>query len=136
MAARSKKKWSQHVTETSDAMDVAKGTFASKDPEKIARDVERDAERSTRRKAPAYRSAMSMLTFYINRAGKTLSPEHRDVLERAKDVLRERFGPDATAKPSKRTPTAKKSGAKKSSAKKASTRKKPSSRKKHAANAR
>jgi hypothetical protein len=124
MASKRKtgKKWSQHVTETSDAMDIEKGTFASDDPEKIARTVEQDAERSTRRKSTPYRSAMSMLTFYINRGGKNLTAKHRKVLEDAKDVLREKFGPDA--KPaSKSRPGTKKRSAKKRATKKAATQK-------------
>ena len=84
------------VTETSNAMDVASGTFAKRSPRAIAREVEHDAETSTRRKSTPYRSAMSMLTFYINRAGKNLSPERRKILEQAKDVLREEFGPERT----------------------------------------
>jgi hypothetical protein len=106
--AKPPKKWSQHVTDTSNAMDIADGTFASEDPEKIARDVEKDAEASTRRKSSPYRSAMSMLTFYINRAGKNLTPKHRKVLEDAKDVLREQFGPKATAAKSKKAAPKKK----------------------------
>jgi hypothetical protein len=93
-----KRKWSQHVNETSDAMDIAPGTFAQSDPQKIARDLEHDAEASTRRKSSPYRSAMSMLTFYINRAGKNLSPKRRQILEDAKDVLRAEFGPDSGKK--------------------------------------
>jgi hypothetical protein len=87
------KKWSARVTATSDAMDVADGTFTQDDPEKIARAVEQDAERSSRRKSTPYRSAMSMLTFYINRAGSNLTAEQRELLERAKEVLRKEFGP-------------------------------------------
>jgi len=104
MATKAKpvKKWSQHVTDTSNAMDIADGTFDSEDPEKIARAVEGDAESSNRRKSSPYRSAMSMLTFYINRAGKNLTPKHRKVLEDAKDVLREQFGPKAPAAKSKK----------------------------------
>jgi hypothetical protein len=68
--AKAPKKWSQHVTETSNAMDIEDGTFASDDPVKIARRVKKDAEASNRRKSSPYRAAMSMLTFYINRAGK------------------------------------------------------------------
>ena len=104
--ARSPRKWSQHVTETSDAMDIEDGTFASDDPQRIARAVEKDAERSNRRKSSPYRSAMSMLTFYINRAGKNLTPRHRKVLEDAKHVLREQFGPKASV--SKRKKASKK----------------------------
>jgi hypothetical protein len=121
MASKRKtgKKWSQHVTETSDAMDVEKGTFASDDPEKIARAVEGDAERSSRRKSTPYRSAMSMLTFYINRGGKNLTAKHRKVLEDAKDVLRAKFGPNSKS--------ASKSGSatKKQSAKKPGSTKRP-----------
>jgi RNA polymerase-interacting CarD/CdnL/TRCF family regulator len=110
MPARSKtpkkstpsEKWSQHVTETSNAMDIEAGTFASGDPVQIAHAVEKDAESSNRRKSSPYRSAMSMLTFYINRAGKNLAPKQRKVLEDAKDVLREEFGP--AAKPKKAAP--------------------------------
>jgi hypothetical protein len=100
--AKSPKKWSQKVTETSNAMDIADGTFASDDPRKIARTVEKDAEVSKRRKSSPYRSAMSMLTFYINRAGKNLTPERRKVLEDAKDVLRDEFGPKKAATKTKR----------------------------------
>jgi hypothetical protein len=98
MTAKQKapKKWSQHVTQTSNAMDIEGGTFASDDPRKIARALEKDAESSKRRKSSPYRAAMSMLTFYINRAGKNLTPKHRKVLEEAKDVLRAEFGPEST----------------------------------------
>ena len=95
-SVKTKNTWSARVTATSNAMDVAPGTFAQKDPEKIATALERDAERSTRRKEPAYRSAMSMLTFYINRAGTNLSATETKTLEEAKTVLRARFGPAAT----------------------------------------
>ncbi len=121
---KSSKKWSQRVTETSDAMDIASGTFASDDPEKIARTVEKDAESSSRRKSSPYRSAMSMLTFYINRAGKNLTPNHRKVLENAKEILREQFGPGST----KKTPATKSAAIKKSPAKKKSPKKKNAKR--------
>src|ERR1700712_3542752 len=88
-----KKYWSARVTETSDAMDIAGGTFAKDDPKAIAHELEHDAEKSNRRKSSPYRSAMSMLTFYINRAGKNLPAARRKILEDAKDVLREEFGP-------------------------------------------
>ena len=87
------RKWSQHVTETSNALDIEQGTFALDDPKKIARALYADAEKSHRRKSAPYRSAMSMLTFYINRAGKQLSPQRRKVLEDAKTVLREKYAP-------------------------------------------
>ena len=93
--ATEKRKWSKHVNETSNAMDIADGTFKQSDPRKIARAVERDAEQSDRRKSSPYRSAMSMLTFYINRAGKNLSAKQRKTLEEAKQVLRDEFGPKA-----------------------------------------
>jgi hypothetical protein len=87
-----KKKWSQHVTETSDAMDLQPGVFTGHDPRAIAESVARSAERSTRRKAEPFRSAMSMLTLYANRAGKNLSASQRKVLRRAKDELRALYG--------------------------------------------
>ena len=90
MAAR--KKWSQEVTEHSNALDLEEGVFTRADPAEIARSLKRSAERSERRKAGPYRSAMSMLTFYINRAGEDLDKRQRKVLEDAKDELREAFG--------------------------------------------
>jgi hypothetical protein len=84
--------WSADVTEHSDALDLDRDIFKSKDPKKIARSLKASAERSRRRKAEPYRSAMSMLTFYINRAGKNLSTEERETLEAAKPELRALFG--------------------------------------------
>jgi hypothetical protein len=81
-------RWSQHVTEHSDALDLDDGVFTRDDPKSIARSLMRSAERSRRRKSEPYRSAMSMLTFYINRAGSNLSKEREAVLEKAKDELR------------------------------------------------
>ena len=89
-----KKRWSHHVTETSDALDIEQGTFAQDDPKKIARDLKRDAERSHRRKSSPYRSAMSMLTFFINRAGRRLPAKRKKTLEQAKLELRKAFGVD------------------------------------------
>ena len=86
------RKWSQHVTETSDAMDLKQGVFKGTDPRRIARSLKRSAEQSHRRKSDPYRSAMSMLSFYINRAGDTLSRIQRRRLEAAKDELRVLFG--------------------------------------------
>jgi hypothetical protein len=83
-----KKRWSQRVTERSDALDLDPGVFTRPDPRSIARSLKRSADRSRRRKADPYRSAMSMLTFYINRAGKSLSKAQRQRLEAAKDELR------------------------------------------------
>src|ERR1700712_2820654 len=87
-------KWSQEVTEHSDAMDLDDGVFESHDPKHIAQSLKRSAERSHRRKAEPYQSAMSMLTFYINRAGKNLPKAQHKVLEQAKDELRKLFGRD------------------------------------------
>ncbi len=88
----SAKRWSQDVTEHSHALDLEKGVFTLKDPEQIAASLKRSAEASHRRKADPYRSAMSMLVFYINRAGKSLSEADRERLEKAKHELRQLFG--------------------------------------------
>jgi hypothetical protein len=92
--AASSKRWSQRVTEHSDALDLKDGVFKLTDPKKIAASLKRSAERSARRKTSAYRSALSMLTFYINRAGKTLPKPRRERLERAKGELKKAFGKD------------------------------------------
>jgi hypothetical protein len=89
---RGGRRWSQHVTETSDALDLKGGVFTLRDPKKIAASLKRSAERSKRRKTNPYRSALSMLTFYINRAGKNLPASRRKVLDRAKDALKAQFG--------------------------------------------
>ena len=86
--AAPRKKWSAQVTKHSNAMDLKKNVFKQSDPTKIARSVKASAARSVRRKAPPKRSAMSMLTFYVNRAGKNLSPTRKRILKRAKDELR------------------------------------------------
>jgi hypothetical protein len=88
----SPRRWSKAVTEGSNALDLKRGVFSQKDPGKIAASLKRSAERSERRKAGAYRSALSMLTFYINRAGKNLSASRRKTLNAAKEKLREKFG--------------------------------------------
>jgi Protein of unknown function (DUF3175) len=88
----SAKRWSQRVTRESDALDLQRGVFTLRDPKQIAASLKRSAERSSRRKAGAYRSALSMLTFYINRAGKTLPKTQRDRLQRAKAELKRQFG--------------------------------------------
>ena len=93
-ASRSVRRWSQRVTKESDALDLEQGVFTLQDPKRIATSLKRSAERSSRRKAGAYRSALSMLTFYINRAGKTLPKTQRARLERAKIELRRQFGRD------------------------------------------
>lgn len=87
-----KRKWSQEVTEHSDALDLKKGIFSSEDPKKIADSLKRSAEHSHRRKGTPFQSAMSMLTFYINRAGRDLPAQQRHVLDAAKDELRKDFG--------------------------------------------
>jgi hypothetical protein len=92
MSAAPKKRWSQEVTEKSDALDLDKGVFTWKNPKRIAASLKRSAEHSRRRKASAFRSAMSMLTFYVNRGGKDLPKAQKSVLERAKDELRAQFG--------------------------------------------
>jgi hypothetical protein len=85
------KRWSQRVTQQSDALDLKHGVFTLRDPKRIAASLKRSAERSSRRNAGAYRSALSMLTFYINRAGKTLPKTQRERLERAKGELKRVF---------------------------------------------
>jgi hypothetical protein len=88
----SPKRWSQRVTRESNALDLEQGVFTLPDPKRIAASLKHSAEHSTRRKAGAYRSALSMLTFYINRAGKSLKKTQRDRLERAKGELKRAFG--------------------------------------------
>jgi hypothetical protein len=88
----SPKRWSQRVTSQSDALDLKRGVFTLTDPKKIAASLKRSAEHSSRRKAGAYRSALSMLTFYINRAGKTLPKTQAARLQRAKTELKRQFG--------------------------------------------
>ena len=87
-----KANWSKKVTETSNALDLEKGVFKLDDPREIARSLKRSAEKSKRRKSSPFRSAMSMLTFYINRAGADLDEEQRERLEAAKDELRDLYG--------------------------------------------
>jgi hypothetical protein len=89
---RPARKWSAAVTRRSDALDIEGGIFAGRSPEKIARSLKHSAEHSRRRKAGPFQSAMSMLNFYINRAGKSLPQKRKRVLERAKDELRDLFG--------------------------------------------
>jgi len=86
------REWSSKVTQESHALQLEDGVFTWSDPVRIAASLKRSAERSSERKGTAYQSAMSMLTFYINRAGKTLDPEQRGVLEQAKAELRSLFG--------------------------------------------
>jgi len=84
--------WSAEVSRKSDALDLERRAFTWRDPKRIARSLKQSAERSRRRKARPYQSAMSMLNFYINRAGRNLPAERQRVLERAKDELRRLFG--------------------------------------------
>jgi hypothetical protein len=84
--------WSGKVTKQSNALDLEPGVFEKDDPKAIARSLKHSAESSSRRKSSPYRSAMSMLTFYINRAGKNLPKKRLAVLEQAKDELRAQFG--------------------------------------------
>jgi hypothetical protein len=84
-------KWSGRVTRESNALDLEEGVFTWKDPRRIAASLKRSAEASRRRKSPPFRSAMSMLVFYINRAGKSLDPQQRAVLEAAKVELRKLY---------------------------------------------
>jgi hypothetical protein len=85
------RKWSQDVTEHSDALDLDEGVFTKDDPKEIAKSLKRSAEHSHRRKGTPLQSAMSMLTFYINRAGDTLPKERQKTLEKVKDELRALF---------------------------------------------
>ncbi|HUL72389.1 MAG TPA: DUF3175 domain-containing protein [Vicinamibacterales bacterium] len=86
------RRWSQRITRTSRALDLEAGVFTLATPRAIAASLKRSADRSERRKGPPFQSAMSMLTFYVNRAGRSLSAERRRVLERAKDELRRLYG--------------------------------------------
>jgi hypothetical protein len=89
---KSPKKWSAKVTNESDALDLKKDIFKSKDPEKIAESLKESADNSTRRKASPFQSAMSMLNFYENRAGKNLTKSQKAPLEKAKNKLRKLYG--------------------------------------------
>jgi Protein of unknown function (DUF3175) len=88
---KSNRRWSARVTQTSDALDLRRRVFTLDDPKRIAASLKRSAERSKRRKSSPYRSAVSMLTFYINRAGKNLTASRRRTLQRAKEELRKQF---------------------------------------------
>lgn len=85
-------RWSQDVTEHSDALDLEQDVFTWDDPARIAASLKRSAEASERRRGTPYQSAMSMLTFYLNRAGANLPESRRRTLEQAKDELRAAFG--------------------------------------------
>jgi hypothetical protein len=86
------KRWSARVTQHSNALDLEPKVFRSRDPRKIACSLKRSAEHSKRRKGTPYQSAMSMLNFYINRAGKNLPQPRKRILEDAKEKLRDVFG--------------------------------------------
>lgn len=92
MAKQAVNLWSNRVTRESNALDLDQGVFTWKDPKRIAASLKQSAITSTRRKAEPFRSAMSMLNFYLNRAGKNLPAERKRVLQRAKDELRRQFG--------------------------------------------
>jgi hypothetical protein len=92
MTKPARRRWSGAVTERSDALDLRAGVFTWKDPKRIAASLKRSAQSSRRSKADPFRSALSMLTFYINRAGKNLPASRRRVLTKAKDELRKQFG--------------------------------------------
>jgi len=87
-----KKKWSGEVTKKSIALDLEEGVFTWKNPKRIAFSLKKSAENSIRKKSPPFQSAMSMLNFYINRAGKNLKKEQKEILEQAKVELRKLFG--------------------------------------------
>jgi len=91
MKRAKKKYWSGHVTKHSDALDLDGGVFTWSSPKRIARSLKRSAEESKRRKGMPFQSAMSMLNFYINRAGKSLGAQQKKILEQAKIELRTLF---------------------------------------------
>ena len=91
-AKTTRRKWSADVTRRSDALDLEPGVFALKDPRRIAASLRHSAETSHRKKTDAFRSALSMITFYVNRAGANLSAAQRRILMRAKDELRSLYG--------------------------------------------
>lgn len=99
MAAKAGKtktrKWSQKVTRESHALELEEGVFTWKDSKRIARSLKKSADASKQRKSSPYRSAMSMLVFYINRAGSNLDSRQRRILEQAKDELRALYGKDS-----------------------------------------
>ena len=91
-SASTNRNWSAKVTRESDALDLETGVFTWRDPKKIARSLKDSADSSRRRKSEPYRSAMSMLVFYINRAGKNLPDSQKAILEQAKYELRKLYG--------------------------------------------
>ena len=113
------RKWSAKVTRESHALDLKRGVFAQSSPKRIAASLKRSAEASRRRKTDPYRSALSMIVFYINRAGSNLSKEQRSRLERAKDELRALFGRGIRKSPARASP---RSSTQRKKARKTSTR--------------
>jgi hypothetical protein len=91
---RTGRRWSSRVTQQSDALTLDKGVFTLSDPKRIAASLKRSAMKSRRRKSDPFRSALSMLTFYMNRAGRNLPAARKKILIRAKDELRKQFGKD------------------------------------------
>jgi hypothetical protein len=116
MATARRKRWSQRVTQTSDALTLEEGVFTRASARGIALSLKRSADRSHKRKSSPYRSAMSMLTFYENRAGKTLPVASKRKLEGAKEELRNLYGKSAKKK------TSRKKASKKKAAQKTSTK--------------
>ena len=92
MARKTVRRWSRRVTRTSGALDLQSGVFRMRSPRAIARSLAMSAEVSKRRKSAPFQSAMAMLTFYVNRAGKNLTPSQRRTLTRAKQELRKLYG--------------------------------------------
>jgi hypothetical protein len=92
MATKKATRWSQEVTQTSNALDLELGVFSWDDPKRIARSLKGSADASERRRTSPFASAMSMLNFYINRAGTKLPPAQREILEKAKEELRALYG--------------------------------------------
>ena len=138
MASKAKRRWSQHVTEHSDALTLDKGVFAQSDPGAIARSLKRSADRSHRRKSSPYRSAASMLTFYINRAGRQLSATRLRKLESAKVELRRLYGKQSAEASANKKPVSKRSTSKsrvsrRNVAKRSTTKRKTLPRRKSAA---
>src|SRR5262249_13333848 len=104
MSKKPKARWSARVTRESDALTLERGVFSKRSPHDIAVSLKRSAEHSRRRKSAPFRSAMSMLSFYINRGGSKLSASRRKVLERAKVELRRLYGKDDAAPHARRHP--------------------------------
>jgi hypothetical protein len=98
MARAPTHRWSRQVTERSDALDLEQGVFKLRSPKKIAESLKDSAEHSERRHSDPYRSAMSMLTFYINRAGSNLPDKEKDKLEKAKEELRQLYQKPTTGR--------------------------------------